>query len=211
MRTSDAAFGERMAQSFEPAQIPAIVRRRAPCDQTGIGIGISFPFVEEDGRLRFATTVAPEDVVRRISPYDLVENALQMTMRPFGALQRVAEVTRPGTLGIYGACALQTVTGLRYVHDRSDLDLVVCGETITGLRRMNSVLPELEREFGSTIDVEVILACGGGVKLKELCGRQKTVLVKSISAVEIINKSKAIETLLSNETAASPHGVMPEI
>ena len=101
----------------------------------------------------------------------------------------------PGNLGVYGACALQLVTGLSYLHDRSDLDLIIRGEPIDGLRRINGMLAALESELGLAIDVEVLLGGGGAVKLKEFCSRQKTVLAKSIGSVEIVNKSSAIRSL----------------
>lgn len=199
MRAGGAPSRDLMAELFGGFPIPAIVRRRAPCDQTGIGVGISFPVRENGQRLRFAAAVASSEIADMLSPYAIVERSWDMSIPPLRALRAIKDLdlTRPGNLGVFGASALQVVTGMDYLHSRSDLDLIIRREGIDSLQRIDRELSALERDMEIAFDVEVILGNGGGVKLKELCSRQKTILVKSILSVEIVNKHTAIQSLLA--------------
>jgi malonate decarboxylase holo-[acyl-carrier-protein] synthase len=200
IRSSAGKFGDRMAEMFETTRIPAIVRRHSCCDQGGIGVGISFPVHEDGQRLRFAAAVMPAEIEEVMTPYVLADQAVESSLPPLRALRKIRDLglTQPGNLGVYGAVALQMVTRMRYVHDRSDLDLVIRRESIDTLRRFDRRLPALESENDIKIDVEVVLGDVGEVKLKELCSQQKTVLVKSITSVDIVNKCNAIGFLVSN-------------
>jgi phosphoribosyl-dephospho-CoA transferase len=197
IRSSAETFAGLMADMFKSGRIPAIVRRHSPCDQTEIGVGISFPHHADGQRLRFATAVFPAEIVELISPYALVAGNFEAVVPPLRALRKIKAfaLVRPGNLGVYGASALQVVTGMSYVHDRSDLDLIIRGESVDRLRGIDSVLSVLEREMAIKIDVEVVLGCRGEVKLKELCSRQKTVLVKSVLSVGLVNKEIAVRSL----------------
>lgn len=197
MRSSAGTFAGLMVDMFKSGRIPAIVRRHSPCDLTEIGVGISFPHHEDGQRLRFAAAVLPAEIVTLISPYALVDGNFEAVVPPLRALRKIKAfaLVRPGNLGIYGASALQVVTGMRYVHDRSDLDLIIRGESIGSLRSIDSVLSVLEKEMAIKVDVEVVLGWRGEVKLKELCGKQKTVLVKSVLSVDLVNKEIAMRSL----------------
>ncbi len=196
---SDAPSRGLMAELFAEFPIPVIVRRQAPCDRTGIGIGISFPFRENDRRLRFAAAVAAGEIMEARSPEAIAGMASDVSVPALRALRTIQELglVRPGNLGVFGASALQMATGMSYLHDRSDLDLTVRREDFASLRRLAGKLSALEGAMGIAFDVEVVLGDGGGVKLKELCSQQKTVLVKSIFSVGIVNKHTAIQSLLA--------------
>lgn len=197
IRFSGEESADQMAELFGTSCIPGIVRRHAPCDGSLIGIGISFPLRRDGQRLRFAAAVTAAEIADVITPYALVEGAFECSVRPLQALARIKTLglARPGNLGVYGAAALQMVTGLPYVHDRSDLDLIIRGETIDSLRHANERLSALEHDMAITVDVEVVLGCDGEAKLKELCSQQKTVLVKSMQTVDIMNKNHALGSL----------------
>jgi phosphoribosyl-dephospho-CoA transferase len=197
IRSDRGIHGDQMAEAFASGLIPAIIRRYAPCDHSDIGIGISFPLIVAGERLRFATAVTSAEIDEMISPYAVLGRPLDTTLPLLKALEKVKglKLTRPGNLGVYGASALQVVTGLNYVHDKSDIDLIIREESIDVLRHAKEVLSALERQIGVAIDVEVILGSGNAVKLKELCSQQKTVLIKSILAVHVINKREAIGSL----------------
>ena len=197
IRVSEDPAGTRMADMFAGFRLPVIVRRHSACDQTGIGVGISFPHRENGQRLRFAAAVMPREITEVISPYAIADKHFETLAPPLSALRKIKEIgcVQPGNLGIYGASALQVVTGLRYLHAQSDLDLIIRGETIESLININSVLSALETEMGVKIDVEIVLGDSGEVKMKELLSHQKTVLVKSMTHVDVIEKQVALSLL----------------
>jgi phosphoribosyl-dephospho-CoA transferase len=199
LRASAETSGEQMSEMFNDSRIPAIVRRHSPCDQAGIGVGLSFPIREGDRRLRFAASVTPAEIKAVISPYVLADGAFETSVLTLRVLRKIMDLglMQPGNLGVFGATALQMVTGMRYLHDRSDLDLIVRRESIDSLSHLNNALLGLEREMGLKIDAEVVLGDVGEAKLTELLSQQKTVLVKSLLSVDLLTISSAMSSLIS--------------
>ncbi len=189
--------GKRMAQEFGAGNIPAIVRRSAPCDAGSIGVGISLPVRIDDHRLRFSAAVLPAEISAVISPFELLASAAPCASPQLDALNRVrADLPiGSGNLGVFGACALQLATGKDYLHAASDIDLLIRAESFAALCVTHAMLSEFERETSIRVDCEVVLANGGGVKLKELLSEQKSVLVKTMRSVELLSRAEAIASL----------------
>lgn len=186
----------RMACALLATDIPGIVRRSAPCD-IGIGIGVSFPIRSEGNRLRFAASVAQGEIDSVISPYDVIELPFEAKLKPLQALESIKKMKAcfSGRIGVYGATALQLLTGLRYIHDESDLDIVVEGGSPASLVEMNRELCELSGVMGLNIDAEVIVNGVCGIKLKELVSEQKNVLTKTMHSVELKCRRDVIQSL----------------
>ena len=198
MADDSVAHGARMAEEFGTGNIPAIVRRNAPCDAGRIGVGISFPIRIKDSRLRFSAALLPAEIGAVISPFELLASTAQGGSPQLRALNAVrADLpVRRGNLGVFGACALQLATGADYLHDASDIDLLIRSESFTTLCETHALLSEFEHETSIRIDCEVILGSGGGVKLKELISKQKAVLVKTIHSVELLSRADALASLV---------------
>lgn len=181
--------GPRMAGMFASGRIPAIVRRMSACDQPDIGVGIAFPFRANGTRRRFATAITETEVETRLSPFSIPANGQDASIPVPEAFRRILDLAfvPPDSLGPFGACALQIVTGMPYLDERSDIDLLIHGQGLAALERANAALAALEETLNLKIDTEVILPSGFGVKLKELFSEQKSILVKSVSSVDVID------------------------
>ncbi len=197
MRRSTVTGAMQMAALFAMGEIPGIIRRSAPCDRSGIGIGISFPLFDEGSRLRFDTSVAAEDIRAVQTPCDIINLPFDTSVEPFRALAEIRQALPEwqGRVGVFGASALQIVTQLPYLHDGSDIDLVFDGGSPDTLLKAYHSLREYESSFGIRIDAEVIVARRLGIKLGELFSNQKTVLAKTINSVEILDRSEVMSLL----------------
>lgn len=197
MRRSTAAGAMRMAALFAMGEIPGIIRRSAPCDGSGIGIGISFPLFEEGSRLRFATSVAAESIRAVQTPCDIIDLPFDTRIKPLEVLSGIKE-TLPewrGRVGVFGASALQIVTRMPYLREGSDIDLVFNGGSSDALSKAHRVLQACESSCGIRIDAEVIAGRKFGIKLGELFSKQKTVLAKTINSVEILDRNEVMSLL----------------
>jgi triphosphoribosyl-dephospho-CoA synthase len=99
----------------------AVVRRaRMP---VGVAIGIRGPQREQ----RFATDADASEIAETVRPEALLDRSPQRSHRAFAALQEAARVARARDLriGPIGAAGFEIATGVRTLHDRSDLDIVV--------------------------------------------------------------------------------------
>jgi phosphoribosyl-dephospho-CoA transferase len=197
MRRSTAIGAARMAGLFAMGEIPGIIRRSAPCDGSGIGIGISFPLFEEGSRLRFATSVAAESIRAVQTPCDIIDLPFDSSVKPLQALAEIRQALPEwqGRLGVFGASALQIVTQLPYLHEGSDIDLVFNGGSPDALLEAHRVLQEVESLSGIRIDAEVIAGRRLGIKLCELFRNQKTVLAKTINSVEVLDRNEVLSLL----------------
>lgn len=197
IRQSNLADALRMADAYLADRIPGIVRRGETCDGDGIGIGISFPIRSAGSRLRFATTVSEAEISEVFSPYAVTHLPFEARLKPLQVLNEVKRALPgwEGRLGVYGACALQILTGLSYVHEGSDLDLVFAGGTPETLFAGQRILRLIEESSGISIDAEVIIGGSHGLKLKELVSEQKTVLAKTRNSVEILIRQNVLQAL----------------
>lgn len=186
----------------QTVMIPAIVRRRALCDTQAVSVGFSFPLKLEGNRLRYATSIADADITQVITPWQII-TPVRLVGTAYGEainclLERAAQLaSKQGRIGVYGATALEMVTGLPYVDSDSDIDLVVEGYTLDELYALKEIMEDISlsrnKQHKKVIfDTEVIVAKTWGIKLKELTSSQKTVLAKSINQVEIFQRDDPI-------------------
>jgi phosphoribosyl-dephospho-CoA transferase len=197
MRRSTAAGAMQMATLFAMGEIPGIIRRSAPCDGSGVGIGISFPLFEEGSRLRFATSVAAESIRAVQTPCDIIDLPFDTRVKPLRVLSEIKQALPEwqGRIGVFGASALQSVTRLPYLHEGSDIDLIFNGGSPEALFEAHRVLQKVESLSGIRIDAEVTAGRKLGIKLCELFRNQKTVLAKTINSVEVLDRNEVLSLL----------------
>lgn len=193
---SQSPSAMRMACAFLASDIPGVVRRSSPCD-IGIGVGISFPMRSDGNRLRYAASVSPAEINSVTSPYEVIDLPFVAKFKPLLALEAIKQMESYSFVrfGVYGATSLQLLTGLNYLHDGSDLDLVIDGGSPDSLMEINNELYRLSMLVGVNIDAEVIVDGDYGVKLKELVGGQKCVLAKTLHSVELKKRRDVIQSL----------------
>ncbi|CAM4222290.1 malonate decarboxylase holo-[acyl-carrier-protein] synthase [Stenotrophomonas pavanii] len=169
-----AAHEPRLAAWFAQG-LPAIVARRA-ADDADPRLRLGVPLPPAEGKLRLALRVPAHDVLRTAPPPALQAvlegDLVQDWQRPLQALQDIAAAR------VFGAFAWQHLTGLRYVHARSDIDLLWRIDTTAQADALAARLQAWETRYGRRVDGELCLADGAAVNWREYAGRSREVLVK---------------------------------
>lgn len=159
--------------------IPVIARRT--CDARGfVPIGVSFPVRKDGVRWKMGSCVSGNEVAKvitseeaalRCADADLVSSAMLKELLPMAKQAGIG-------LGVFGSTAMAAVTGLPYLHDASDLDLVLTPEPGARLGALGEALSLFEIKYRIHVDAEVALGEGYYGKLKELLSGSQTILAK---------------------------------
>ena len=100
-------------------------------------------------------------------------------------------------LGLFGATALCAVTGYNYLHEGSDIDLLLDTAPREAICEFAKLASELEKSSNVRCDIEFKFAPWQYLKLKELLSDQNTVLVKGGEVPELLLCRTVWETLQS--------------
>ncbi|MBM5577791.1 malonate decarboxylase holo-[acyl-carrier-protein] synthase [Burkholderia pseudomallei] len=107
---------------------PLIVRRRSPCDA---GVPLGLPLPPSAGKRRVALAAAREQIDSACALPTLADVGRQAppAWRPTLARLRALADAHRVDCRVFGSLAWQTLTGLRYLSDESDLDVLLmpCG------------------------------------------------------------------------------------
>ncbi|WP_434310294.1 malonate decarboxylase holo-[acyl-carrier-protein] synthase [Hominifimenecus sp. rT4P-3] len=175
--------------------VPAIVRRQEKPEEGNLQVGFSSWLFHQGSRFRVPTALPLTTVERVLTPYEI----LKMEARWPAALTSVlAEVRKQEeryqvAVGLTGAAAMELLTRKPYLHEGSDVDLIVDQKENGDLEGFFSACVFLSRQFDRPLDLELQLPDIGGVKLAEWLSDQKTVLVKGFQRAEIRLKAELKE------------------
>ena len=176
-----AAHESRLADWFAQGR-PAIVARRT-ADDADPRLRLGVPLPPAEGKLRLALRVPARDVLRTTPPPALQTvlkgDIPQDWRRPLEVLQNIAEAR------VFGAFAWQHLTGLRYVHARSDVDLLWPIDTIAQADALAARLQAWEAEHDRRVDGELCLGRDAAVNWREYAGRSREVLVKRLDGAAL--------------------------
>lgn len=174
---------------------PTIVRRNDAGAATGIvSLGIALPPGDDGVKRRIAVRAQLAQVARRTPALPLRD-----------ALHAAPVAWRPGLAALnsalpwlhaYGSLALQTLTGLRYLTESSDIDLLASPLTTAELAGAIELLSTHADML--PLDGEIVFPNGDAVAWKEWrnAARDKArVLVKSIDAVRLADTASLLATL----------------
>lgn len=158
---------------------PVILRRSHPGEDGGL-VPVGLPLPPRDGKRRIGLALSPE-AVRPRPPVLLVE-ALAVCPPAWAAtLEALAILARRHGLAPrpFGSLLWQSLTGLPYLSEGSDLDLLwpIDGPVPPALL---DGLAEIDAQAPIHLDGEILLPDGGGVNWRELYAAAPgdTVLVK---------------------------------
>jgi phosphoribosyl-dephospho-CoA transferase len=189
---------------------PGIARREESPNASPelVPVGFVSPWLDLGGRVRVATFVLERHVSRVTTPYETLRLPFRARNTCLTALAlAMAESAPLGVeLGVWGSASLEIYTRRPYTHDGSDLDLLVKPAPEPTLRKLLSLLQDLETDLGLRIDVEVDLPNGYGVQLKELAMDVKSVLGKGSTDVALLPQGEI--WLLCNTIHNHPKGGM---
>lgn len=159
---------------------PLVVRRPACSDTAGL-VPLGLPLPPNYGKRRIAISLTAADIVSSAPPPLLADAAAVAPARwreTIDLLLRLLPETRA-----YGSLAWQHLTGLPYLSDRSDLDLLWPLSSADETRVLLSDIARIAKQAPMRLDGEVT-GPAGGVQWRELTGTDECeVLVKGPAGV----------------------------
>ncbi|HEL2980964.1 TPA: malonate decarboxylase holo-[acyl-carrier-protein] synthase [Stenotrophomonas maltophilia] len=188
-RADVAAQEPRLAAWFAQG-LPAMVARRA-ADDPDPRLRLGVPLPPNEGKLRLALRVPLQDVQRLQLPPAL--DAVLTTGVPTDWQRALRAVARIAPARVFGAFAWQHLSGLPYVHARSDIDLLWQVESRTQADALAAHLNAWEHEHARRVDGELCLPDGGAVNWREFAGDSRQVLVKRLEGAALHVRERLFE------------------
>lgn len=165
---------------------PLIVRRSACSDAAGM-IPLGLPLPPSHGKRRIAVAVEASEIIELRPPPLLADTAATAPpawQETIDRLLRLCPATRT-----FGSLAWQHLTGLSYLTDHSDLDLLWPLRATERASTLPSDIADIARQAPMRLDGE-ILGRTGGVQWRELTGDDTgEVLVKGQGGVHHMTKT----------------------
>lgn len=173
---------------------PAVVRRTDAGAAHGV-VCLGVPLPE---RQRVSLVANAADIKRTTPPLPLVDAiaaAPPQWLAGLVALQRAAAAL---DLRVYGSLAMASITGLPYLREASDIDLLL---RPANRHELDAGLALLE-EYAAVLplDGEIVFPSGDAVAWKEWLAARRDharVLVKSLQAVRLADPAQLLATLPS--------------
>lgn len=204
----DRAAVARILLGAGDCPIPGVARREELAPREGmLPVGFSSPNVGPEGRIRVPAFVRPEEIERLITPYELLRTGTSSGLgrRETPALKALEDMREEAPqsgviMGVWGSAAMELATGLPFTHEGSDLDLLIRPAPLDALCSFYHSMLLIEDLRQIRIDAELDLLSGFGVSLKELLmpTTTKTVLGKSMQAVDLLKKADILAQLPAN-------------
>jgi phosphoribosyl-dephospho-CoA transferase len=187
LETRDDLAAEPIVAGWIDRGWPLIARRATPCEKSGIALGLPLPPFA--GKRRLSILIRPDDVVSTAPPPPLNAAIASAPPRWRHALEEVASLaSRHGVEArIFGSLAWQSLTGLQYLTDSSDLDLLLPmprrGDPIV----LTAGLAAIEATAPMRLDGELVRDDGAGVNWRELHAGTREILVKTMDGVALLD------------------------
>ena len=187
LQRRDDLAGEPLVVEWVDRGWPLIARRAMDGEADGLPLGLPLPPFA--GKRRLSVLIQPEDIVSTAPPLALsaaicvAPNRWQHTL---GAVVSLA--SRYGVEArIFGSLAWRALTGLDYLTDTSDLDLLLPIRCGSDLVRLTADLAAIEAMAPMRLDGELMRDDGAGVNWRELHTGARELLVKSSDGVALLD------------------------
>lgn len=182
--------------------IPAILRRQDGESAGYVQVGWSSWRISDEVRFRVAVEVPVSSVERTVTPYEVFDN---QEYWPEGLREQLTQVKELAhqcgiKVGLIGAAGMEALTGMPYLRDPSDVDLIIQKEKGGCLQIFYE---ELCRIPGRRLDMEFQIPGWGGVKLSEWVSDSQTVLVKGAQSV-VLEEKEALLPYINNAAIKTP-------
>ena len=164
---------------------PAIARRILCDDGDAIALGVPLP--PALGKRRVALRCAPEAVVRTAPP-PLLREAAAAAPRAWQMTIAALLLCDP-KMRCFGSLAWQHLTGLDYLTDSSDIDLILdCVDPATADVR-TALLDSVDAAAPMRIDAELVTPGGAAVQWREWRSDAAQLLAKSTAAARLVDRT----------------------
>lgn len=164
---------------------PAIARRTLCDDGDAIALGVPLP--PALGKRRVALRCAPDAVVRTTPP-PLLREAAAAAPRAWQVTIAALLLCDPA-MRCFGSLAWQYLTGLDYLTDTSDIDLILeCADLTTADARA-AHLAGIDAAAAMRIDAELVAPDGAAVQWREWHSDAPHLLAKSPAAARLVDRA----------------------
>jgi phosphoribosyl-dephospho-CoA transferase len=169
---------------------PLIGRRALPGDMQGVALGLPLPPFA--GKRRLSLLVQRQDVIATAPPPGLRSASLAAPRAWRPTLDRLQELVSQHSLDarVFGSLAWRALTGLDYLNERSDLDLLLYVRRDSDLYRLAIALADIEAAAPMRLDGEFIRDDGAAVNWREFNSGARKILVKTIGGVALLNTTR---------------------
>jgi phosphoribosyl-dephospho-CoA transferase len=167
---------------------PTIRRRAMPGEAAGVAVGLPLP--PSAGKKRLCFLLQSDDVTSVARP-PLLNDLRALAPRSWwAALDRLDELAFRHSVEVraFGSLAWRALTGLDYLTDRSDLDLLLDVGRDTDLDRLVTEVAAIETDAPMRLDGELMREDGTAVNWREFQAGAGEVLVKSIEGVHLLDR-----------------------
>ena len=167
---------------------PAIRRRAMPGEASGVALGLPLP--PSAGKKRLCFLLQSDDIISVARP-PLLNEVRASAPRPWWpVLDRFDELAcrHSVEVRVFGSLAWRTLTGLDYVTDRSDLDLLLDVGRDADLDRLVSDMAAIETDAPMRLDGELMREDGAAVNWREFHAGAGEILVKEIEYVRLLDR-----------------------
>jgi phosphoribosyl-dephospho-CoA transferase len=171
---------------------PTIRRRALPGEATGLALGLPLP--PSAGKKRLSLLADVGHVVSVARPPSLREVRASAPRHWWLTLDRLDELALRHAVDvrIFGSLAWQSLTGLDYVTDRSDLDVLLEFHRETDLDRLAADVAAIETAAPMRLDGELMREDGAAVNWREFHAGASELLVKTIGSVAVLDRDRFI-------------------
>lgn len=168
---------------------PTVRRRPAPSEPEGVAVGLPLP--PSAGKRRLSFVLQPDDIISTARPHLLNSARGSAPLAWWPTLDRLGELALRHSVEarVFGSLAWQILTGLDYLTDRSDLDLLLDVRRETDLDCIAADLAAIEADAPMRLDGELMRDDGTAVNWREFHTGAREVLVKRIDGVGLLDRS----------------------
>ena len=206
VRVTDAAWQHLLATRDDLREVPLIadwaakawpfiVRRPLPDEPDGIPLGLPLPHGRGKRRIAF---VMPQASVIAVAELPLLADALSIVpptwRQTLDQLQRLAS-THGVQVRVFGSLAWQHLTGLPYLHDASDADIVMSLPSRRVLEAFLAGLADIDSIAPMRIDGEFLMDDGAGANWRELHSHVPELALKTTSGVILHPRTAFVRAL----------------
>lgn len=165
-----------------------LIARRPICDDAAGLVPLGLPLPPSLGKQRLAVTVPPEAILSDAPPPllgDTARGAPIAWQETIAALIALDPDTR-----CFGSLAWAYLTGLPYLSETSDLDLVWHVSTAAAAARLVAALARIDAEAPVRLDGEIVTPAGLAVHWRELASAAPEMLVKAVDGNRMIARTE---------------------
>ncbi|NEK38628.1 malonate decarboxylase holo-[acyl-carrier-protein] synthase [Rhizobium leguminosarum] len=181
--------GELLLADWAVREWPLIVRR-PHCNESAGFVPVGLPLPPAAGKRRIAFVFPPAAIVR-YSPPPLLADMIQSA--PASWLPCIYQLLRlDAGARAYGSLTWEHLTGLAYLTDSSDIDLIWSWRDVEITRTLLAGLEAIDRTAPMRIDGEIVGSDGMAVNWRELRSGQTEVIGKRLDALTTMRRDDFI-------------------